>query len=349
MIKVLLLIFCIGPLFIDAQIAMEKFKNLEAELLNQFGKDYSWSVLIQMDNDIAFEKDFIQNSGTSNDETIEKRLFNIASISKAITAVGVLKLLEQNKIRLEDKLVVYFPDIPNDKAEISILDLLVHQSGLTQTYPCNGISSSEKALATIMKEKLISEPGVEFHYTNQNYQLLALIIENVSGQAYESYIKEYVLEALDMDHTLFWEEAANSDSIAKLPRNIRRAIGKRNWGYIGSTGMFSNSIDLLHFWTGIKNTDFLSEKSKEMLFRSHHSHHSGLGIGFGFYNYPETDWNTPEIWTRGTESWGHNAVIRNFPDKNLTIIVLSNSGEIGKNRLTGNRMISDYIANFILD
>jgi hypothetical protein len=83
------------------------------------------------------------------------------------------------------------------------------------------------------------------------------------------------------------------------------------------------------------------------MFTEQYKTSSGIGICYGWFKNDTTDWGSNEIWTRGSESWGHNAVIRWFPVKKTVVIVCTNSGEIGEKQNTGNRVISDYISDFL--
>jgi CubicO group peptidase (beta-lactamase class C family) len=344
-----LLFFILISFKTTAQTTNRNFEKLEKDIIDQYGKDYSFSVIINIDSTIVSELNFNLKSGRIFQTEESDQLFNIASITKAITAVGVIKLAEQQLIDLDATISSYFDGLPSDKAEIKVVDLLVHKSGFAQSYPCEGIAEGKMAFQKIMRQKLIFAPGTSFNYSNQNYQLLALLIEKVSQTDYNSYIRKAVLEPLNMNSTFFWDEVSFDMDIADLPKKVRKSLGSKNWAWIGATGIFSNAHDLLQFWNGIFQDDFLSKASKDKLFLSYYQTSSGLGIGFGFYNYVDTKWHTPEIWTRGTESWGHNAVIRNFPDEKVTKIVLSNSGELGKEKITANRLISDKIADFIFE
>ncbi|NNL81415.1 MAG: hypothetical protein HKO67_13080, partial [Flavobacteriaceae bacterium] len=114
--------------------------------------------------------------------------------------------------------------------------------------------------------------------------------------------------------------------------------------------VFTTTTDLLKFWNGFYKNGFLSKESIESIFGKYYETSSGIQIGLGFFTSPTTNWKTPELWSRGTESWGHNAVIRYFPENNTTIIVTTNSGEIDDDRnKTGNRIIGDLIADLLFN
>ena len=346
-IRKLLLLLCLIMSNISAQNQGYDFTELNNTLKKDFAEDFEFSVLISNNDQILFSENYGYLDKNNADPVDEKTLFNIASITKSITAIGIFKLIEQKKIHLSDKLDQFFDNVPKSKESISISNLLSHKSGFRQSYPLDGISDSNQALKAIFGEELEFIPGSSFRYSNQNYQLLALIIEKVTGTKFEKFIRINVLAPLNMKDTYFWDEVSEQHNIAPLNKRILKRIGKRNWGFIGSTGIFTTTSDLSKFWNGIVKNEFLSKELIDIIFKPYHETNSGLQIGLGFYMSPSTKWKTTEIWTRGTESWGHNSVIRFFPKKNLTIIVSTNSGEFGKKKMTGNKAISDLIADYL--
>lgn len=322
------------------------FEQLSTDLEGEFAGKFGFSILIEVDNSV-YSKSFGHLNKKQTIPVGLNTLFNIASISKSITAVGILKLVEENRIKLEDSLNKFFGNAPADKSSITIEMLLSHRSGLQQTYPLDGISDSELALNRIWREKLEFTPDSGFRYSNQNYQLLALIIEQITQKPFETYISEALFEPLEMKNTYFWDTVLGQE-IASAQSRILNTVGKRNWGWIGGVGIFSTTDDLYKFWTGVCKNGFLTQESVDLLFGNYFTTQSGVEIGFGFFTSPDTQWNTPERWARGTESWGHNAVIRYFPDKDVTIIVVTNSGEIDNDRTkTGNRIVADRIADYL--
>ena len=96
--------------------------------------------------------------GKNNSNPVDaKTLFNIASITKSITAIGILKLVEQKEIHLSDRLDQFFDNVPKSMESISISNLLSHKSGFRQTYPLDGISDSNQAIDAIFSEIFKSE------------------------------------------------------------------------------------------------------------------------------------------------------------------------------------------------
>lgn len=157
-------------------------------------------------------------------------IFETGSITKLFTAVGILNLIEEGKLTLNDPLSKYFPDHPNSD-EIRIKHLLSHTSGI----PDYAIHFLEKNLAEhfesgFSKKHFFQEanrdhileylknnhreisPGSEWEYSNGGYYYLGMIIEQVSGMSYFTYIKKKVIDPLDLEFTTF------EDPVSRSPR-----------------------------------------------------------------------------------------------------------------------------------
>jgi D-alanyl-D-alanine carboxypeptidase len=134
-------------------------------------------------------------------------IFRIASITKIFTSLGITILAERKQLNISDSLSQYFPDYPR-AGEITIYDLLHHSSGLPD------FSDSDEFLANPAKpwapQDLVNvmrnlpyqfDPGTSANYCNSNYLMLALIIEQVSGQSFAAYMRDRVIRPLGMKHT----------------------------------------------------------------------------------------------------------------------------------------------------
>jgi CubicO group peptidase (beta-lactamase class C family) len=132
--------------------------------------------------------------------------FNLASISKVITATAVLQLRDKGKFNLDDALVQYLPGFPYK--DVKIRHLLNHTSGLpdlelfedlVKQFP-DTLITNRNVLPELIKWQrgLYFKPGDEFRYCNTEYNLLALLIEKVSGLSFPSYLKKYIFIAAEM-------------------------------------------------------------------------------------------------------------------------------------------------------
>jgi CubicO group peptidase (beta-lactamase class C family) len=237
-----------------------------------------------------------------------------------------------------------------DEKSITIEQLLLHTSGLKQDYLSDGITDRDSAISAILRNNPTHSPGSDFSYSNENYELLAGIIEVVSGKRYEDFVRENILIKAKMEDTKFWSESLTlrPNEVAQINRTIDPVIRKRNWGYIGSSGIFTNVSDLYRWFTSLNSGNILDSENLSLMW-SPQKKLTTTSVTYGWY-ISTTDEGIKELWTRGTEDWGHNGVLRWFPERNTLIIVQTNSGEIGNDKsVTGNRVISDGIVKILFE
>ena len=261
-------------------------------------------------------------------ERVEKStIFNIASVTKAITAAAILKLAERNKLHLTTTLVNVFPDIPADKRSISIEELLAHTSGLPDKYAANGCRTRDAALRAIFALPLTNAPGMHFQYTDDGYALLAAIIENTSGDSYNDFVRNIIFRSAGMRETKFWNEVddrkdKNVARIVTLP--IEDRDRGMNWGYIGSGGIWSTAEDLARFFYALRAGLILNPGSVNEMMKPRVKVSVGAA-GFGWY-VGKSLAGTPLVFARGNEDWGHSALIFWYPDRSILMTIVTNSG-----------------------
>ena len=153
-------------------------------------------------------------------------LFRVYSMTKAVTAVGVMMLVEDGKLKLVDPASKYLPEFKNVKVqeggtgaprpparEITVQDLLLHTSGLSHRtsdlYRERKVRSRRIALpqfvTNITSAPLLEDPGTRFRYS-EGTTVLGRVIEVVSGQSFDTFVTERILKPLGMTHTTFWVE-----------------------------------------------------------------------------------------------------------------------------------------------
>ncbi len=148
-------------------------------------------------------------------------LFHIASMTKSFTAMAILKLRDEGKLRLDDPVYLYIPEMKGQKfpstdaAEITIRNLLTHGAGFPEDNPWGDrqLGKSDQDLVSLIKKGISFSniPGLKFEYSNLGFTMLGYIIKKVTGQSYQDYITENILKPLGMTHT-YWE-------YSKVPAN----------------------------------------------------------------------------------------------------------------------------------
>jgi len=166
------------------------------------------AVLIAKDGKIIYEKGFGVADINTKEPITGKTLFNIGSISKTFVAFGILQLAKENKLSLQDDIDKYFPDFKNRviAKKVKIYHLLTHTSGLPDIRRVKEDSvfyltakDEENWAAIKPADTLEFEPGERFNYSNPAFNGLALIIEKVSGQKWQDYLKEKIMRPSGMN------------------------------------------------------------------------------------------------------------------------------------------------------
>ena len=162
------------------------------------------NVLISQNDKIIYKNSFGDADAENFKKNTENSIFSIASVTKPLTAVGIMKLVDQGKLTLETPISTYFPNfIPDFSKKITIRHLLNHSSGMQANVgriddQGNGLMPGENPITLnelfekFKDSKLKYEPGTGYEYNNFGYSLLAYIIENVSGLTYADYMEEAV-------------------------------------------------------------------------------------------------------------------------------------------------------------
>jgi CubicO group peptidase (beta-lactamase class C family) len=191
----------------------------------------------------------------------ENSIFDLASLTKVIaTTPAIMILYNQGKINLEDKVIKYIPEFNNNgKENITILNLLLHNSGLKDWIPFyKTCKTKEEVFKTIFEINLIYKTGSKFVYSDLNFILLGLIVERVSGLSLDEFCNEYIFSPYDMKFTMF-------NPPENLRMNILPTENDKYWrnkqlqgevhdeaaylmgGVSGNAGLFSNAKDLYRY------------------------------------------------------------------------------------------------------
>ena len=185
-------------------------------------------------------------------------LFDLASLTKPIaTATSVMQLVEQGKIRLNDPLSKHLKDLSGEGTnKITIEQLLTHQAGYI---PDNSIEDYqhgiEEAWQRLLALRPENEPGTKFVYSDVGFELLGLLIERISGQKQNEYVKQNIFAPLDMQNTGYLPNKELRKNVAVTEqREGRWMVGEvhdprayKLGGVAGHAGLFSTAEDLSRY------------------------------------------------------------------------------------------------------
>ncbi len=301
------------------------------------GLGFAGAVLVAKDGEIITRKSYGWADVKRQIPIKPDTIFDIGSGVKAFTATAIMQLEEQNKLSASDPITKYFKDVPADKANITIHQLLTHTSGLNFDYFYDGASPEERE---IMKDRekyvkgvlgfpLAFKPGEGRAYSNTGFSLLAIIIEKLSGKSYEQYVREHLFKPAGMTETGYY-----------IPRDLRRVArgyndGDTDYGYpwetqwdgtrplwdlMGNGGMLTTLDDVYKWMTAIKGDKIVSQKSKDKMFQVYYPK-SDQGYG---WNVWQTE-GKPYVWRGGDavpQAW--NVEFRWYKEDDLIAVVLTN-------------------------
>jgi CubicO group peptidase (beta-lactamase class C family) len=263
--------------------------------------------------------------------------FNIASNGKQFTALAILVLIKEGKLKLNDDIRKFFPNLyPEITNKITIENLLNHSSGIRDVYDLwalQGITWWKKtfdnrdAMRLVERQKELNfQPGTKYLYSNTNYILLAEIVSKVSGKTFIEFTNE-LFTKLTMPNTSFENDYTKiRGKIAKPYFNFDKWTDYNwIWNVYGDGNIFSTMADQLQWEKTIqtKNNSFLSqgliEKSQNLMPKSTIKNY-GYGLEFGDYK------GFPYKFHEGaTGAW--KATTIRFPQEKLSLVTLTNSGK----------------------
>jgi CubicO group peptidase (beta-lactamase class C family) len=295
--------------------------------------NFNGGVLVAKNGQIIFEK----YSGTGHlagtDTITANTPTHIASVSKTFTAMAVLKLVQDNKIQLEDEFNKYFPafNFPG----ITIRNLLSHRSGLPNYlyfmedphWDKIDYINNQDVLDYLINHKAdlkdITSPGTHFAYCNTNYALLALLIEKVTGISYPQYIQKIFFIPLQMKNSFVFTPG---DSLKANPSYDWKGtqISKNALEHVyGDKNIYSTPRDLLKWDRALATNLIFNPSIFEQAYTPYSNEKPGIrnyGLGWRMNIYPN---GIKLIYHNGW--WhGNNAAFIRMIDEDATIIVMGN-------------------------
>lgn len=184
-------------------------------------------------------------------------IFDIASISKIFTSIAAMQLYEKGKFKLDDPVYKYIPEFKeNGKETVTIRQLMTHTSGFEPGIPIHNMGTSrEDRLEIVLKHGLINPPGTTYKYSDLNMIALGVLVERLSGQRQDEYVKQHITMPLGMKDTMYNPPISLKSRIAATeyqPWTNRDLVwgqvhDEKAWaldGVAGHAGVFSTAKDL---------------------------------------------------------------------------------------------------------
>jgi len=343
LLKTILLI-----LFVQLSFGQKNIEKIDSLItsLHSNGK-FNGSILIAEKGEVTYLNSLGFANETTKEKIDENSIFDIASVSKQFTAMGIMILKENGSLSLDDKLSKHISKLSNYE-NITIKSLLNHTSGLPDYMRVlaplvdrTKLITNKDVISMYSKHKpeLKFESGTKYEYSNTGYALLASIIEKVSGMSYGQFLEKKIFKPLKMSRTFVKTSETTPDNLNNyaygylysrqeqkylLPNQIERARQMFGWiAAYGDGGVNSTVIDLLKWDRALYTNKLISKKSMaEMFSPSYYSATLLKDYGYG--------WDLKENkligkYVRHSGGWpGYVSEIERHVENDKTIIVLQN-------------------------
>jgi len=325
------------------------FHNDKAQVINKYlqslasERNFSGALLIVKDGKEFFSQGYGWADKENNIPFSPSTLASIGSITKAFTAAAILKLVEGNKLSLNDSLKRFFKEVPPDKANITIHQLLTHSSGFGEFLTNDGGDyarvEKDEFLARAFADSLTFEPGSKAVYSNLGYSILGIIIEQLSGTNYEAFLVNELFGTLGIAEIGYHFPAETKNAIAVGYRNgnrwgthqerFERAGGGPFWNLKGNGGLLASLNDMYHWITGLAQYAVLNQESVEKMFSPHIVEDDSGGHTFFGYgcNISTSRRNTKVISNGGSNGIFFAQLVR-FPEEGVVFFMVSNESSI---------------------
>lgn len=353
--KKLIILLILFPSVLIAQKnyseALDRYMMAEASV-----NGFTGTILVEKAGKLIYEKAFGFADREWNIPNTLQSKYQIGSITKQFTAVAILQLVEEGKIRLDDKLSKYIPGFTKGDS-ITIHTMLVHTSGLKDyEYDQAFLGFAESLILTKtpqLRDSLINyfrnnpydfPVGSKWSYSNTGYYLLGCIIEKVSGLSFSDYVERNMIQKAEMKNTFInrWDTIVPN----RVKGYVKRNGEWKNAAYISmeipySAGNIISTTEDLYKWNEALFSHKMIKQSSLALMTTPHMASPILG-NYGYGLFVDKFFGHPRIGHPGGIC-GFVSYLLSFPSDDITVIVLSN------NETTPITLIVDALSAILFD
>ncbi len=325
--------------------------------------DPGLAVAVRKDGRAVYEKGYGLRDLHTKSKIDQRTNFRLASFTKQFTAMAIMLLVHDGKLRYDQTLTDIFPDFPTYGKGITIRNLLNHTGGLPDYEdlmdaaekvkgplwsPEHQIQDDE-ALALLKKEsKGKFSPGTSWSYSNSGYVVLGLIVAKASGQSYGDFLHARIFAPLHMDHTVVYQKGKNEVANrafghTKEGDTLKETDQSSTSATLGDGGIYSNLEDLSNWDDALRNHTLLgADEFASALIPAKLADgsptlwptapnddnlHPGKPVSYGFGWFLDPYKDHPRLWHTGS-TMGFRTIIERFTADNLTIIILCNRTDL---------------------
>ncbi len=322
-------------------------QNFEKEFDLLLSKEYPTSgpgatALVAVNGKVIYQKAFGKANLELDVDMSVNSVLEIGSLTKQFTAVSILMLVEQGKLKLDDEITKYIKDYPTHGHKITIHHLLTHTSGMgsftasDEWYDNRKKDFTKKYFINLFKKlPMHFAPGEKYLYSNTGYYLLASVIEKISNKTYEEFITEFIFKPLEMKNSSYGSRSKIILNRASGYHNINDKRDEEfnksetvngdalNFNNYDGAGAILSTVNDLFLWSrAIRNNKLISEENKIKAFTNYQLI-DGKNTNYGY------GWAIDEIngissieHSGGTSSFRTNSIY--LPKNDVFVVVFTN-------------------------
>ena len=291
------------------------------------------AVVVIKNGRVAFARGYGLADLETNTPVTERTNFRLASLTKAFTAMAVMLLVNEGRLRFDDRLRDILPDFPAYGRDIVIRHLLTHTSGLR---PYEALvrdsqirSMKDRDVLALLRrtDTLLFQPGSAFRYGDSGYAILALVVEAVSGKSFASFLHDRIFTQIGMNSTVAYEPGISvvpnrALGYSPSPTGFRLSDQSTMSTVLGDGGIYSSVRDLVA-WDRALDDHRLVDPQLQQFAWTPAGLNDGTQTRYGFGWFIGRDETGPYVSHRGETSGFTNFIVK-YPKRQLTVVVLTN-------------------------
>lgn len=291
------------------------------------------SVVVIHDGRVAYMRSYGLANVEEHTPATPETDYRLASLTKQFTATAIMLLVQDGKLAYDDRVIDILPGFPAYGRGITVRHLLTHTSGLWAyedfVPDTASVQVKDRDVLTLLgrADSTYFPPGSAFRYSNSGYAVLALIVEQVSGKPFASFLHDRIFAPLGMNGSVAYEKG-----VSTVPN---RAYGytKRDGGFVrtdqsstsavlGDGGIYTSVADLVKWDRALESHALVSADARKLSWTPYVLT-NGDATSYGFGWFVDRDRGRPRLTHNGETRGFTNAIIR-YPEQRLSVIVLTN-------------------------
>jgi CubicO group peptidase (beta-lactamase class C family) len=322
----------------------EKFEEFVEKIMDS-EKIPGVAVALSQNGETIYKKGFGKRDLETNEPVTPETIFGIASVTKSFTALAIMKLVEEGELQPSDAVTKYLPSFRlvgyNNIDEIKIHHVLSHTTGVATMKRVEQLDGFEEHLSYMNETErtYLGKPGEYICYNNDMFLLLGAIIEQVTGENYQDYIRNLLLKPLKMNRTMYSLRELHSFENVTTPYVLKN--GKPvacKWPTLGNYavggGIRSTVLDLLTYgnvFVGALEKEIIGQSSIARMAEPVHSTTGNSFYGYGLQTTPHYSGVT--LVEHGGGQPGVSSNFGYIPERGIVAAVLTNMSDVSANAI----------------